>query len=157
MQLRPARPEDEPFLVEMARVACTIEDRPLPRPDAPDVLALLPGPGAAIVAEGGGGQAVGAAWWHVHEPPLLRDGAGEALPELVMAVLEGWRGGGVGAALVEAVAAAAAGRFSALTLNVHVRNPAARLYSRVGFTVAGAGRGPLGVAMIRQLGSDQPG
>ena len=36
-------------------------------------------------------------------------------------------------------------------LNVHIRNPAARLYSRAGFVVAGKGRGPLGVAMVREL------
>jgi hypothetical protein len=38
-----------------------------------------------------------------------------------------------------------------LALNVHIRNPAARLYSRAGFVVAGKGRGPLGVAMVREL------
>ena len=33
----------------------------------------------------------------------------------------------------------------------HIRNPAAHLYSRAGFVVAGKGRGPLGVAMVREL------
>jgi len=33
----------------------------------------------------------------------------------------------------------------------HFRNPAAHLYSRAGFVVAGKGRGPLGVAMVREL------
>jgi hypothetical protein len=40
-----------------------------------------------------------------------------------------------------------------LSLNVHLRNPAARLYTRTGFEVAGKGRGPFGVAMVRTLPS----
>jgi hypothetical protein len=36
-------------------------------------------------------------------------------------------------------------------LNVHLRNPAARLYTRTGFRVAGKGRGWFGVAMTREL------
>jgi len=51
---------------------------------------------------------------------------------------------------VEAIAEHAAERFDALTLNVHLANPATRLYMRTGFTVVGAGRGPFGVAMSRR-------
>ncbi len=152
MKLRPAEPQDMAFVVEMARLACTLEDRPLPRPGAADVVALLPGPdAAAVIATDDDGRPVGAAWWHLHDPPLLRDAGGKALPELVMAVSEGDRGKGIGAALVDAVADEAAQSFSALTLNVHLRNRAARLYIRTGFRVAGAGRGWFGVAMSRQL------
>jgi GNAT superfamily N-acetyltransferase len=151
MQLRRARPQDRAFLVEMARVACTLEDRPLPPRDASEVLALLPAPDAAIVATDAEGQPLGAAWWHLHEPPLLRDDTGKPVPELVMAVLEGERRKGIGAALVNALAEEAAKQFSVLALNVHIRNPAARLYTRTGFRVAGAGRGWFGVAMSRAL------
>ena len=42
MNVRRARAEDGEFVVEMARLACTLEDRPLPAADAPAVLALLP-------------------------------------------------------------------------------------------------------------------
>ncbi len=138
-------------MIEMARLACALEDRPPPSADAPEVIAVLPGPDAAVLAADDDGRPVGAAWWHVHEPPLLRDSGGDPLPELVMAVVEAARGNGIGAALVEALAEQAAERFGALTLNVHIRSPAARLYSRTGFCVAGAGRGPLGVAMSRPL------
>ena len=153
MRLRPAEPEDTAFVREMARLACGLEDRPLPDPDAPEVSALLPGPRAAIVASSDDGRPVGAAWWHVHEPPLLRDGDGQPLPELIMAVAEGERGKGIGTALVDALADAAAKHSGALALNVHIRNPAARLYTRTGFRVAGAGRGWFGVAMSRALQS----
>ena len=151
MQLRRAKPQDRPFLVEMARLACALEDRPLPAPGASEVLALLPGPDAAIVATDDDGRPLGAAWWHLHEPPLLRDAKGEPVPELVMAVVEAERRKGIGAALVDALAEEAAKHFSVLALNVHIRNPAARLYTRTGFRVAGAGRGWFGVAMSRAL------
>ncbi len=151
MRLRPARPEDRAFVIEMARLACTIEHRAPPPADSPSVTALLPEPDAAVVAADDGGRPVGAAWWHIRRPPLLRGADGEPLPELVMAVVEEERGRGIGGSLVEALAEEAAKRFSALTLNVHIRNPAVRLYTRTGFSVAGAGRGRFGVAMSRPL------
>jgi hypothetical protein len=49
------------------------------------------------------------------------------------------------------------GSVSALALNVHLANPAARLYMRSGFRIAGAGRGWFGVAMVRALGDDAHG
>jgi len=156
MQLRLATSQDRAFLVEMARLACTLEDRPLPRADAPDVVAVLPGRNAAVIATDDGSRPVGAAWWHVHEPPLLRDGTGEPLPELVMAALESERRQGIGRAFVDALVAEAAKSFNALTLNVHIRNPAAHLYTRTGFRVAGAGRGWFGVAMSRPLDGARP-
>ena len=157
MELRPAKPQDRAFLVEMARLACTLEERPLPGRDASEVLALLPAPDAAILATDDDGQPLGAAWWHLHEPPLLRDAAGEPVPELVMAVVDRERRKGIGAALVEALADEAAKHFSVLALNVHIRNPAARLYTRTGFRVAGGGRGWFGVAMSRALDGPHDG
>ena len=90
---------------------------------------------------------VGAAWWHFHDPPLLDP----AVPEMGLAVLAAARGHGVGTDLVTALAGKAAAVHDRIVLNVHVRNPAIRLYSRNGFEVAGKGRGPLGVAMVRAL------
>lgn len=43
--LRAATPGDRRFMVEMARYACVIEDRPLPDPDDDEVLEMLPAPG----------------------------------------------------------------------------------------------------------------
>ena len=67
------------------------------------------------------------------------------------------RGRGVGRCLFDALTARAAEHgYDRLALNVHIRNPAVRLYSRVGFVVAGKGRGPLGVAIVLQLPRDPP-
>lgn len=90
-------------------------------------------------------------WLHFHEPPLVVDDRDGALPEITMAVREDARGRGIGGRLLGELAAEAAESFSALALNVHLRNPAARLYMRSGFRVAGKGRGCYGVAMVRPL------
>ena len=71
-----------------------------------------------------------------------------------MAVREDARGRGIGGRLLKELAVEATERCSALALNVHLRNPAARLYMRGGFKVAGKGRGWYGVAMVRPL--DEP-
>ena len=39
----------------------------------------------------------------------------------------------------------------AMCTNVHVRNPAKRLYERKGFRVDGQGNGPLGLALIKRF------
>ena len=153
MQLRTGSPADAPFLVEMARLAAVIEDHALPAADDPELLRALPAaPDESVVALDPAGRRVGAAWWHVHEPPLLVVPGGGPVPELVVAVLPGERGRGVGRALLDALAARALRcGHDRIALNVHIRNPAARLYSRAGFVVAGKGRGPFGVAMVREL------
>ena len=116
------------------------------------MLAVLPGPvDLAVLATGDDERRVGAAWLHFHEPPLVLDDQGEAIPEITMAVLEDARGHGIGGQLLDQLAVESAGRFKALALNVHLRNPAARLYMRNGFRVAGKGRGRFGVAMVRTL------
>jgi GNAT superfamily N-acetyltransferase len=150
--VRPAGADDRPFIVEMARLACVIEERPLPAPESADVAGLLPSPtDHALLATNDKGRPIGAAWWYFHTPPLLSTTDGRPLPEMVVAVIDRERGQGVGTTLIEALAADAATRFTALSLNVHLRNPAARLYTRTGFQVAGKGRGPFGVAMVRQV------
>lgn len=152
MRLRQAEDGDHDFVVEMARLACGLEDRPLPPADHPAVLGLLPGPAdRVVVATDDRERRLGAAWWHFHEPPLVVDEQGKPLPEVTMAVREDARGRRTGSLLLEELAAEAGERFGALTLNVHLRNPALRLYVRSGFRVAGKGRGWYGVAMIRSL------
>jgi GNAT superfamily N-acetyltransferase len=152
--LRAAANDDRPFLVEMARQVCTLEGQPPAAADDPHVAAFLPDSlDATIVAVDGSKRRVGAIWWVWREPPLLRDPEGSPLPELAVAVVEDQRGKGIGQALVEALVARARGHFPALALNVHLLNPAVRLYVRAGFKVAAAGRGWYGVAMSMPLDS----
>jgi GNAT superfamily N-acetyltransferase len=102
-RIREAVAEDRCFLVEMARLACTLEDRPLPEPDAAEVLACLPpAMSAAVIATNDDERPLAAAWWHLHEPPLVMTTEGSPMPELTMAVVEGARGHGIGTALIEA-------------------------------------------------------
>jgi GNAT superfamily N-acetyltransferase len=130
----------------MAREAARLEGRPPPRLDEATLAGYLPGPDdVALVAQRDGGP-LGAAWWVVREPALV-----DELPELFIAVVADERGKGLGGALLEELARETAGRFPALSLNVHLLSPAVRLYARSGFRVAGAGRGRFGVAMIREL------
>ena len=44
MEIHRAEDQDRDFVVEMAVLACGLDDRPLPAPDDEAVLALLPGP-----------------------------------------------------------------------------------------------------------------
>jgi len=91
-------------------------DEPGERAGDPDVGGAHGGEGDALADDR---RPVGAAWWHVHEPPLLHDTNGRALAELVMAVPEHARGWGVGTSPVNALAQKAAGRYRALMLNMH--------------------------------------
>ncbi len=150
--IRTGEPSDAAFIVEMARLASVIEDRPLPSADDPELVRLLPpSPGTAVLALDHDGDPLGAAWWHFPDCPLAVTSDGAPVPELVVAVTPSARGRGVGRRLLDALADRAVEHgYDRLALNVHIRNPATRLYSRAGFVVAGKGRGPLGVAMVLQ-------
>lgn len=155
MTLRAATPSDRVFMVEMARYACVIEDRPLPDPNDDEVQEMLPAPGTvAIIAEVRQGSPAGAVWTHHSNPPLRTDAVGVPLPELCMAVVPKQRGAGIGGVLLDALFAELAPLFDTMCTNVHVRNPARRLYERKGFREDGQGNGPLGIAMLKDLRRD---
>ena len=136
----------------MARYACVIEDWPLPDADDDDVHDLLPdGDSISIVAVDPTGLPVGAVWTFRHEPPLPLGPSGIGAPEIAIAVAPEHRGAGIGGALLDELFTSATGRYEALALNVHQRNPARRLYQRSGFRSVGKGRGALGVAMLKDL------
>jgi GNAT superfamily N-acetyltransferase len=128
MQLRHAEEGDPGFLSQVGRLACGLDDRPLPPADDPAVFALLPGPTDLAVIAADDERRLGAVWLHVHEPSLVVDEQHGPLPEITMAVQEDARGRGIGAGLLASLAADATQSFSAIALNVHMRNPAARLY-----------------------------
>jgi hypothetical protein len=61
VRVRRSEPGDAEFLLEMARLACGLEDRSLPSTDAPDVLALLPAStDVALIATDNSGDPLGA-------------------------------------------------------------------------------------------------
>jgi ribosomal protein S18 acetylase RimI-like enzyme len=150
--LRAATAEDDSFVIEVARHACVIEDRPLPDPDDDEVLEMLPPDWVVpIIAADHSGTPVGAVWTYYGSPPLRCDAAGAPLPELCIAVAPGCRGVGIGGMLLDALFTGLAKYHDTMCTNVHVRNPAKRLYERKGFRVVGQGNGPLGVALVKDL------
>lgn len=74
-----------------------------------EVLACLPpAMSAAVIATSDDERSLGAAWWHLHEPPLVMTSDDIPLPELTMAVAEDARGHGVGTALIATLVSNAA-------------------------------------------------
>lgn len=143
---------DAAFIVEMARHVCVIEDWPLPDSGDEDVQSVLPSrDDMSLIAVDDRGDNVGAVWTFCHQPPLLTGTDGSPLPEIAIAVVPGRRGVGIGGVLLDEMFTRATGTFTALSLNVHQRNPARHLYERKGFQLAGQGRGALGLAMVRAL------
>lgn len=111
-RIRQADGDDREFLIEMARHACTLEDRPLPKINAPDVLASLPPTmSAAVIATDHEEDPLGTAWWHLHEPPLAITRAGSPVLEPTMAVIAGARDRGFGTGPIEALASNVATQF----------------------------------------------
>jgi GNAT superfamily N-acetyltransferase len=104
-----------------------------------------------IIAENRHSQPLGTAWTYYGITPLRRDATGTPSPELCIAVAPGHRGSGIGRMLLDALFADLAPNHAAMCTNVHVRNPAKRLYERKGFRGAGQRNGPLGLALINEF------
>lgn len=143
MLLRPATAADTDVLAAMLVAAASWRPDTPPRPVA-EVLGLpgnahyvqrWPRPGDGGVVAEAAGEAIGAAWWRRF--PADDPGYGwvdDDTPELSIGVAEGWRGRGVGTALLAAAAeAAAASGVARLCLSVELDNPALRLYRRAGW------------------------
>jgi GNAT superfamily N-acetyltransferase len=145
---REARPDDEPFLWDMAWEATAVspEMRALGREAAfaiPYVSHYLAGWGRpgdrAVIAAADDGRLLGAAWYRSF--PAEAPGYGFVapdVPELSIGVTADARGKGVGSALLDALLSVAReeGR-RAVSLSVDRENPARRLYERKGFRDAG--------------------
>ena len=146
--IRSIRPEDEPFLEEMLYQALYVAEGepPFPREivEQPEIRRYVEGWGRpddfGFIAENEKTrQPIGAAWARL----MCGEARGygyidEATPELTIAVLPEYRGGGVGRRLLERLLAASWSRYPALCLSVSAGNPAQRLYRRLGFEIVKA-------------------
>ena len=146
--VRAARSDDIAFLADMlfAAAAVSPEVRAMGQAAAlaePAIGRYLDGWGragdAGVVAVAAGGRPLGAAWYRLFPADAPAYGFVAAdVPELGIGVAAEVRGRGVGRALLEELLATArrAG-YAQVSLSVDRRNPARRLYERVGFRDAG--------------------
>ena len=163
MLIRLAEPEDEPFLWDMGWEATAVDDgmRALGREAAfarPHARRYLDGwgrPGdVAVVAVAADGRRLGAAWYRLF--PAEDPGWGfvaSDVPELSIGVAAEARSRGVGSALLDTLLTLAREQgHRAVSLSVDRRNPARRLYERMGFRDAGISDATdTSVTMIAQL------
>jgi GNAT superfamily N-acetyltransferase len=158
VMIRPAEPDDEPFLWDMGWEATAVDAgmRALGREAAfamPHVRRYLDGWGrvgdAAVVAVAADRQRLGAAWYRLF--PAEDPGWGFVaadVPEISIGVAATARGKGVGSALLDALLALARQHgYQAVSLSVDRQNPARRLYERKGFHDAGTS-GPTDTSVI---------
>ena len=143
--IRHLTPEDEPFLYEMVYQAIFVPEGQFPPPrdivNQPVLRKYVEvfgrrGDLGFIAMEEETQQPLGAAWTRL----LTGEHSGygyvdDTTPELTIAVLPGYRGRGIGTALLERLIAAVEIEYEALSLSVWPANPAYRLYLRMGFEV----------------------
>ena len=133
--MRPASADDQAFISEMQFEAFFVppEAEPFPRSilDDPNIRKYHAGFGTrrgdvGVIAETPGGEPLGAAWARLVEGYGFVDAA---TPEIGLAVVGSARGSGIGTALLRALLA----DVPRCSLSVDTRNPAMRLYERLGF------------------------
>ena len=138
--IRPAGPQDVPFLRDMLRHAYYWRVDQVSESGEPPVQRYVerwgrPGDTALIAIQDF--QPVGAAWYRLFKAD--NGGYGfidEETPELSIAVVPSRRGSGLGSELLEALLARArADGYEALSLSVESDNPAVDVYKRAGFVV----------------------
>lgn len=146
--IRPVRLEDLPFLWEMLFEAAAVSDeiRALGKEKAlalPFIAHILRHFGRrgdfGFIAETADKILIGAVWARLFPENAKGYGFVSAeIPELAIAVAPDFRGLGAGTRLLEELIKEARNlKFPALSLSVDRRNPALKLYERLGFTDAG--------------------
>jgi len=142
--IRDLRADEVSFLKDMLHTAIAWNpERQLPLPkaellDLPQLTIFHEGWGregdTALVAEREG-QPVGLVWYRFFTEDVHGEGfVDEATPEVAIAVVEGQRGNGIGAALMQAIhERARADGVARVSLSVDHDNPARRLYERLGY------------------------
>jgi ribosomal protein S18 acetylase RimI-like enzyme len=149
--IRPAAREDLPFLWEMLFEAAAVGDEiramGIEKALALPFIAHIPEQFGrkgdfGFVAETAGKILIGAIWARVF--PAEAKGYGfvsTEIPELAVAVAPAFRGRGAGTKLLEELIKEAQNlKFPALSLSVDRRNPALKLYERLGFADAGVSK-----------------
>lgn len=137
--IRAASSADQWFISEMQYQACFVPPGadPFPRSilDEPSITKYHAGFGTQVgdvgfIALSPGGEPLGAAWVRLVQGYGFVD---HDTPELGIAVVERRRGAGIGSALLEHLL----DRVPRCSLSVDTRNPAVRLYVRLGFATVG--------------------
>ena len=152
--IRPAGPQDVPFLRDMLRHAYYWRVDRVSESGEPPVRRYVerwgrPGDTALIAIQDF--QKVGAAWYRLFTPANAGYGfVDEATPELSIAIVPSRRGGGLGSELLDALLdQARADGYAAISLSVEQGSPAVGLYERHGFERVGEDDG--GVTMRCKL------
>ena len=159
--IRPALASDAGFLADMLVEAVNwstewrpkSRDRVLSAPDSAHYVTGWPRDTDLGVLADADGQPVGAAW--LRFLPASDPGYGFVaadVPELTIGVAAGWRGRGVGRALLRAIAGQARARgIARISLSVERKNYAQRLYLSEGYRVVDSS-GAQSDTMIKDLG-----
>jgi ribosomal protein S18 acetylase RimI-like enzyme len=137
--IRPAGPQDVPFLRDMLRHAYYWRVDQVSASGEPPVRRYVerwgrPGDTALIAIQDF--QRVGAAWYRLFKSDNPGYGfVDEETPELSIAIVPSKRGSGLGSDLLDALLARArADGYRAISLSVERESPAVGLYERHGFT-----------------------
>lgn len=152
--IRPAGPQDVPFLRDMLRHAYYWRVDRVSETGEPPVQRYVerwgrPGDTALIAIQDF--QRVGAAWFRLFNDQNAGYGfVDEETPELSIAIVPSRRGGGLGSELLDALLdRARADGYAAISLSVEKGSPAVGLYERHGFARVGDDDG--GVTMRADL------
>jgi ribosomal protein S18 acetylase RimI-like enzyme len=159
--IREAWASDEPFLRDMLYHSLYVPDGGAPfdrevvtRPEIAKYVAGWGRPGdlGLIAVDSSRNKAIGAVWMRLFSPSDTGYGYVDATtPELGIAVVPDRRGCGVGTALLQQLFVKASAVYEAVSLSVSMKNPACRLYERLGFEQADV-RGDA-VTMLKRLRS----
>jgi ribosomal protein S18 acetylase RimI-like enzyme len=141
IHIRALTVDDAPFLREALYHAIYVPPDAEPPPwtiiDLPELAAYIDGFGTRAGDTGvlalDGERPVGAAWARFMRGYGFVD---DATPELSIALLPEYRGSGIGTRLMQSLFAALTPIAPRVSLSVQVKNPAFRLYQRLGFLIA---------------------